>query len=111
MAYKALNRLLCAALVSTQFRTALISDPAGAIDTGYYEQRFSLTTEERAMLVGLQVNTFEELCTQVYAWISIQDAKKWDCTTSPELPCRNLYLVPGELLPQSLTVNYQEVPS
>jgi hypothetical protein len=111
MAYKALNRLLCAALVSTQFRTTLLSDPAGAIDAGYYDQRFSLTTDERKMVVGLQANTFEEFCVQVYDWISIQDAKKWEHTISPEIPSRSLYLVPGELLPQPLNVKYQEIPS
>lgn len=70
MKHKSLNQLLCAATVNVRFREALLRDPAQAIAAGYFDHSFSLTPEERAMVVGIQAQRLEDFAAQVYHWIS-----------------------------------------
>ncbi|MGQ9599546.1 MAG: hypothetical protein ACUVWZ_09025 [Anaerolineae bacterium] len=70
MKHKALNQLLCAAMVNTQFREILLRDPAQAIATGYLDHSFSLTREERELVLGIQAQQLEDFAAQVYHWIS-----------------------------------------
>jgi hypothetical protein len=70
MKHKALNQLLCAAVINQSFRQTLLSDPVQAIDGGYHGQAFPLSLEERALLSKIRVGTLEELAAEVHAWIS-----------------------------------------
>jgi len=73
MNHKGLNQLLCAATVNSRFREALLRAPAQAIATGYLGQAFSLTSEERILLTGIQAQRLEEYAAKVYCWISTND--------------------------------------
>jgi hypothetical protein len=70
MNHKALNQLLCAATVNVRFRETLLRDPAQAIATGYFGHTFSLTPEERELVVGIQAQQLEDFAAQVYRWIT-----------------------------------------
>lgn len=70
MKHKSLNQLLCAATVNVRFRETLLHDPAKAIASGYFDQTFSLTQEERDLVVGIQAQGLEDFAAQVYHWIS-----------------------------------------
>jgi hypothetical protein len=70
MKHKSLNQLLCAATVNVRFREALLRDPAHAIVTGYFDHSFSLTSEERDLVVGIRAERLEDFAAEVYAWIS-----------------------------------------
>jgi hypothetical protein len=70
MKHKSLNQLLCAATVNVRFREALLHDPAQAIAAGYFDHTFSLTTEERDLVVGIRAERLEDFAAQVYHWIS-----------------------------------------
>lgn len=70
MKHKSLNQLLCAATVNVRFREALLSDPAQAIATGYFDHSFCLTPEERELVVGIRAQHLEDFAAQIYNWIS-----------------------------------------
>ena len=70
MSHKGLNQLLCAAVINQRFRETLLHNPAQAISAGYLGQSFSLTPEERNMVVDIRVRQLEEFAGQVHAWIS-----------------------------------------
>jgi hypothetical protein len=70
MMHKSLNQLLCAATVNVRFREVLLRDPAEAIASGYFDHSFSLTPEERDMVVAIQAQGLEDFAAQVYHWIS-----------------------------------------
>jgi hypothetical protein len=48
----------------------LLRDPARAIDTGYFDHRFSLTPEEKEMVIGIQARQLEDFAAQVYHWMT-----------------------------------------
>lgn len=73
MMHKGLNQLLCAATVNTRFREALLRNPSQAIATGYFNHRFSLTSDEQRLVAGIRANRLEEFAAQVYCWISSRD--------------------------------------
>lgn len=73
MKHKALNQLLCAATINGRFRETLLRNPALAISTGYQEHSFSLTPEERDLVVGIKAQRLEDFAAQVYHWISGND--------------------------------------
>ena len=70
MKHKSLNQLLCAATINVRFREALLQNPAQAIAAGYFDQTFSLTTEERDLVVGIRAERLEDFAAQVHHWIS-----------------------------------------
>jgi hypothetical protein len=70
MKHKGLNQLLCAATVNNRFRETLLHNPAQAIATGYFDHTFSLTPEERDLVVNIQAQKLEDFAAQVYRWIS-----------------------------------------
>ena len=70
MKHKSLNQLLCAATVNVRFRDMLLRDPARAIDTGYFDHRFSLTPEEKEMVIGIEACQLEDFAAQVYHWMT-----------------------------------------
>ena len=70
MNHKSLNQLLCAATVNVRFRETLLRDPAKAIASGYFDQSFALTQEERDLVVGIKAKGLEDFAAQVYHFIS-----------------------------------------
>jgi hypothetical protein len=70
MKHKSLNQLLCAATVNGRFRDMLLRDPAQALAAGYLDHTFSLTPEERELVMGIQAHRLEDFAAQVYCWIS-----------------------------------------
>jgi hypothetical protein len=68
--HKGLNQLLCAAVVNEHFRQTLLRSPAQALAAGYMGQLFSLTSEERALVVDIRAQHLEDFAAQVYCWIS-----------------------------------------
>jgi hypothetical protein len=70
MKHKGLNQLLCAAVVNTKFRETLLRSPAQAIASGYLEHSFSLTPEEKKLVIDIQAPQLEDFATQIYRWIS-----------------------------------------
>jgi hypothetical protein len=70
MKHKALNQLLCAAVVNESFCQTLLRDPLRAISGGYQGQTFALTSEERDLVTGIQAGRLEDFANQVYHWVS-----------------------------------------
>jgi hypothetical protein len=70
MNHKSLNQLLCAATVNVRFRETLLRDPAKAIASGYFDQSFALTQEERDLVVGIRAKGLEDFAAQVYHFVS-----------------------------------------
>ena len=70
MKHKGLNQLLCAAVVNTNFRETLLRSPAQAIASGYLEHSFSLTPEEKKLVIDIQAPQLEDFAAQIYHWIS-----------------------------------------
>jgi hypothetical protein len=70
MKHKGLNQLLCAAVVNERFCEMLIRHPSRALSSGYGGQGFSLTPEERALVIGIRAERLEDLAAGIYDWIS-----------------------------------------
>jgi hypothetical protein len=70
MKHKGLNQLLCAAVVNDGFCKTLLRNPAQALASGYYDHTFSLTPEERDLVVDIRAKKLEDFAAQVYNWIS-----------------------------------------
>lgn len=70
MNHMGLNQLLCAAVVNNGFRETLLRDPSKAIATGYLDHNFSLTPEERDLVIDIKAQKFEDFAAQVYDWLS-----------------------------------------
>jgi len=62
---KEINRLLCAAIVSTKFRNTLINDPAAAIEAGYHGETFNLEPDQIGMIMSVQANDLPEFGRQL----------------------------------------------
>jgi len=69
MTHRGLNELLCAAAVNRRFREILLSNPAQAIEKGYFNHRFALTPEEHSLVTGIQANALDDFAAQVYCWL------------------------------------------
>jgi len=70
MKNKALNRLICAAVVSQDFRHKLLEAPLEAVSSGYMGCAFALTAEEVRMLSSIEASDFQSFSQQVCDWIS-----------------------------------------
>jgi hypothetical protein len=73
MRHKGLNQLLCAAVVNNGFRESLLRNPAQALATGYSGQSFSLTAEERDLVLRIKARRLEDLAGQIHRWITGED--------------------------------------
>ena len=69
MEHKGLNQLLCAATVNGRFRNILLRDPAQALAVGYFDHTFSLTPEERQLVVSIQAQRLEDFAAEVHHWL------------------------------------------
>jgi hypothetical protein len=70
MKHKGLNQLLSAAVVNDRFCETLLRNPAQALASGYYDHTFSLTPEERDMVIDIRAQKLEDFAAQIYRWIS-----------------------------------------
>jgi hypothetical protein len=71
MKHKGLNQLVSAATVNGRFCNALLRNPAQALAVGYFGHSFSLTPEERDLVVGIQAQRLEDFAAQVYSWMRL----------------------------------------
>lgn len=60
-----LSRLITAAVVSEEFCSLLLRDPALAIASGYSGEDFYFTPEETARIVAVQATTLREFAEQL----------------------------------------------
>ena len=66
--YRDLNRLLSAAIVSTNFRNLLINNPESALAKGYQGEKFNLTPEEYRWLVSIQATDLPNFASQLFEY-------------------------------------------
>lgn len=71
MKHKGLNQLVSAATVNGRFCSALLRNPSQALAVGYFGHSFSLTPEERDLVVGIQAQRLEDFAAQVYSWMRL----------------------------------------
>ena len=60
-----LNRVFAAAVINKQFCSILLSDPDQALQNGYLGETFSLSREERDLIVSIRAKSLKELAVQV----------------------------------------------
>lgn len=65
MRYRALNELLCAALINRRFQEAFLKDPAQAVANGYEGYYFKLTPEEFHLVKNIRAATIEDFADQL----------------------------------------------
>lgn len=60
-----LHRLLAAAIVNSQFRETLLSEPETALKGGYLGQTFSLTDQEKAVISNVRAKDLTDFAQKV----------------------------------------------
>ncbi|MHB8776882.1 MAG: hypothetical protein ACYC6R_03845 [Anaerolineales bacterium] len=60
-----ISRVFAAAVVNQQFCSMLLQDPQIAIQKGYLGETFSLSREERDLIVSIRANSLADLAKQV----------------------------------------------
>ncbi len=63
--FSELNRLLSAAIVSTNFRNLLINSPESALARGYQGEKFHLSNEDFHWLVSIQATNLPDFASQL----------------------------------------------
>lgn len=69
------NRLLATAVVDRQFREQLLNEPEAALDNGYLDTPFLLSSEDRAMILSIQADSLQELARRLLAFFSKQPVR------------------------------------
>lgn len=59
------GRLLSAAVVNRQFRDLLLSNPQAALRNGYQGESFSLSHDERNLVVSIRADTLTDFAGQI----------------------------------------------
>ncbi len=62
-----LSRILSAAVVSSQFRSRLLADPAAAVAGGYSGESFSLAAKEQKKLGAIHAGSLADFAAQLCA--------------------------------------------
>ena len=60
-----ISRLFAAAVVNRQFCSMLLQDPQIALQKGYLGEAFSLSKEERDLIVSIRADSLSDLAKQV----------------------------------------------
>jgi hypothetical protein len=60
-----INRLLAAAVVSSQFCNLLLTDPARAIEEGFAGERFNLSDDEQDFIFALYAPSLKEFASRL----------------------------------------------
>jgi hypothetical protein len=63
--YCELNRLLSAAIVSSNFRNLLINNPESALAKGYQGEKFNLSNEDYHWLVSIEATDLPNFASQL----------------------------------------------
>lgn len=64
-AFKEYSRILTAAVISSQFRQMLLSNPAKAIAAGFGGEAFCLENEERNRVAAIRANTLADFASEL----------------------------------------------
>ena len=59
------NRLLAAALISSQFCNLLLKDPARALRQGFAGEQFSLSSDEQDFILSVRASSLQEFVAHV----------------------------------------------
>jgi hypothetical protein len=59
------SRLLTAAVISSQFRQVLLSNPSKAMTSGYGGEKFSLPREQQKRVASIRANTLADFASQI----------------------------------------------
>ena len=62
-----MSRILSAAVVSSQFRSRLLADPAAAVAGGYSGESFSLAAQEQKKLGAIHAGSLADFAAQLCA--------------------------------------------
>ena len=60
-----ISRVFAAAVVNKQFCSTLLQDPQGALQKGYLGETFSLSREEKDLIISIRANSLSDLAKQV----------------------------------------------
>lgn len=60
-----ISRIFAAAVVNKQFCSTLLQDPQVAIQNGYLGETFSLSNEERDLIISIRADSLSDLAKQV----------------------------------------------
>jgi hypothetical protein len=66
------NRLLAAALISNQFCSLLLKDPARALKQGFAGEQFSLSNDEQDFILSLRASSLQEFVTHLCEHLSVR---------------------------------------
>lgn len=91
---KGLNRLLSAAVISPQFQSLLLSNPAAALAAGYNGEDFQLTPAEYAAVTSLHASTIRDFAAQLL--LKLQPAT----SAAPDAPKAQADLCVAEIAQQ-----------
>jgi len=59
------NRLLATAVVNHQFQSKLLNEPSTALEGGYLDRSFSLTDEERDIILSIQTDSLQDFARKL----------------------------------------------
>lgn len=65
-----MNRLLAAALISSQFCNLLLKDPARALQQGFAGEHFTLSNDEQNFILSLRAGSLQEFVAHVCEHLS-----------------------------------------
>ena len=68
-----LRKIFAAALVSKQFCQQLLRDPIRALQNGYMGEVFTITEDEKDLIVSIQANSLADLASQVNEILEINN--------------------------------------
>jgi hypothetical protein len=60
-----INRLLAAAVINTGFRSQLLNNPRMALQAGFAEEQFSLSTQAEELLASIHAPSLKEFARQL----------------------------------------------
>lgn len=60
-----ISRVFAAAVVNQQFCSILLDEPQTALQNGYLGETFSLSRDERDLLISIRANSLADLAKQV----------------------------------------------
>ncbi len=65
------NRLLAAALISSQFCSLLLKDPARALQQGFAGEQFMLSNDEHDFILSLHASSLQEFVARLCEHLSV----------------------------------------
>ncbi len=73
MQHRALNELLCAAMINQNFRETLLADPFLAVNEGYQDHHFALSQDEYDLVTHIRADSLESFAELVVDWMQKQE--------------------------------------